>query len=173
LPIVVVGLAQWFDATQLQRLLDEDRVTFQAAPFLYAITAAHILTPATIIAIALAGWWSRSAVIGAAYAVVGGLIAFSPALTAGFATGTNNTPPLAPEPIASLLSEIYFDTARGLTLAVPTIAGAMFLIGLALIAQRLRNRRGRAAIVVRPSSTADRPQSDGLNGAMETTRHAT
>jgi uncharacterized membrane protein YhaH (DUF805 family) len=116
----------------------------------YGLAAAHILTPAAILALALAGWWSRSAVIGAAYVVVGGLIAFSPALNWAFATGVNGTP------IASLFSETFFDTAQGLTAAVTTIGGAMFLVGLALIARRLRDRRGRTAIVVRPASTADR-----------------
>jgi hypothetical protein len=143
LPIVVLLLAQWFDATQLQRLRAEEEQTFQAGPLFYGLAAAHILTPAAILAVALAGWWSRSAAIGAAYVVVGGLIAFSPALNWAFATGVNDTP------IASVFSEIYFDTARGLTAAVTTIGGAMFLVGLVLIAQRLRGRRGRAAMVMR------------------------
>jgi len=152
LPIVVLLLAQWFDATQLQHYRDEETTSFpgSAAALFYGVAAAHILTPAAILALALAGWWSRSAVIGAAYVVVGGLIAFSPALNWAFATGVNGTP------IANLFSEIFFDTAQGLTAAVTTIGGAMFLVGLALIARRLRDRRGRTAMVVRPTSTADR-----------------
>ena len=153
LPIVVLLLAQWFDATQLQHYRDEETTSFpgSAAALFYGLAAAHILTPAAILALAIAGWWSRSAVIGAAYVVVGGLIAFSPALTWASATGVNGTP------IASLFSEIFFDTAQGLTAAVTTIGGGMFLVGLALIARRLRDRLARTAMVVPPTSTADRP----------------
>jgi hypothetical protein len=58
----------------------------------------------------------------------------------------NRAPPPAPEPIANALGNWYVSVSAGVTGAVFTLAAAMLLSGLAVIASVLQEQRhGRAA----------------------------
>jgi hypothetical protein len=57
-----------------------------------------------------------------------------------FATTTNDTPPVLPEPIATLLGNIYFETSSGSLNAVGTIGAAMLIAGGASLVRWSRAR---------------------------------
>ena len=71
---------------------------------------------------------------------VGGFLLFLPVLFWAFAVGVNGAP-TAPQPIASTLTSWEMTLAPGVTRAVFTLAGAMFLSGLAVVGSVLRTGR--------------------------------
>jgi len=145
--LLALLVAHWFDAGVLADAQIRAGHTYDDAPFLDLIAVARILTAAGVVAIALAGWRSRSLVVGAGYAVVGGFLVFLPVLFWAFAVSVNGAPTAAPQPVASTLTNWEMTLAPGVTGAVYTLAAAMFLSGLALVVSGLRGgQRGSDAI---------------------------
>ncbi len=143
LPSVALLVIRWFDRDELVRLQHESGSSFDLGPIMNGLSVAHVLTPALILAIAFVAWRARSALVGIVYVLVGGLLAFSPALTAAFAVSTNNAPTPAPEPIAHFLADTFFLWEDGITNAVGTVGGAILIVGLAVLARVTTDRRDR------------------------------
>jgi len=139
--VPVLLVAHWFDASVLADAERQGASKFDLGLFFYLTPVAHVLTAAGVVGLVLAAWWSRSLLLGVAYTIAGGVLVSLPALFQAFATGANDSPPLAPEPIASTLSNWFIATGDGLTGAVFTVGAAMFLAGIAVIARMLRQRR--------------------------------
>jgi hypothetical protein len=141
-PIVVLLVAQWYDAGVLVEVKQRVSIHFEISPFLNGLSLAYTLTGAGAIAIAIAAWWARrdaagtavAGVVGAAYVLVGGFLAALPALFGWLALGINGAPTVAPEPIARFLSDRYFDVSQGVTGSVFTLGGVMLVAGVALVA---------------------------------------
>lgn len=138
--LLALVVAQWFDAGVLVDAQRQVSRTFDSRLLLYLLPIAHLSTAATVVAVGLAAWWSRSRLVGIGYAVVGGVIVFLPAMFAAFATGENGASPLAPEPIASTLMNWFATAEEGATGAVLTVGAAMLLSGVAVIVATLRLR---------------------------------
>ncbi|HEX7474163.1 MAG TPA: hypothetical protein VF323_13850 [Candidatus Limnocylindrales bacterium] len=136
--VLAVLIAHWFDARVLADAEREGTQTFNSSLFFYLTPIAHVLTAAGVVGLALVAWWSRSLLLGVAYAVAGGAIVFLPAFVQAFATGANDTPPIAPEPIASTLWSWFVTVGAGVTGVVFTLGAAMLLSGLAVIVRMLR-----------------------------------
>jgi hypothetical protein len=173
--LLTLLIAHWFDAG----VLTDEQLRASHPGLLYNLgPVAHMLTAAGVVVLALAAWWSRSLLVGACYALVGGYLVFLPALYWKFgwvmtitrepgwdivppsmpiAPTTQIAPqPMAPSPIASTLADWYFAVSTGVTGAVFTLAAAMLLSGLVVIASVLRARR-RGATGASPA-TAQTPQ---------------
>jgi hypothetical protein len=171
--LLTLLIAHWFDAgvlTDAQLRAAHPGLLFNFAP------VAHMLTAAGVVVLALAAWWSRSLLVGACYALVGGYLVFLPALYWAFSVkNVISTPlvepgfwpqPIAPQPLwpqpiaahpfASTLGDWYLAVSAGVTGAVFTLAAAMLLSGLVVIASVLRARRRGATGV--PPATAQTPQ---------------
>lgn len=142
--LLALVIAQWFDAGVLADAQRRVAVTFNYGSLPYLMSVAHLLTAAGVLALALAARWSRSLLIAVGYAVVGGFLVFLPAMVTTFAVSVNGAPTLAPEPIATTLSNWFFTVAEGLTGAVFTLGAAMLLSGLAVIGSILRWPRSAA-----------------------------
>ena len=149
--LLALVIAQWFDAGVFADTHRRAGYTFDASSIFYLMPVAHLLTAAGVVALALAAWWSRSLLIAVGYAVVGGFLVFLPAMVAAFAMGVNGAPTLAPEPIATTLSNWFSTVGAGPTGAVFTLGAGMLLSGLAVIGSRLRRPR-RAAGAASPAT---------------------
>lgn len=164
--LLTLLIAHWFDAgvlTDAQLRAAHPGLLFNFAP------VAHMLTAAGVVVLALAAWWSRSLLVGACYALVGGYLVFLPAMywafdsvtylrsmPSGVIVGTSG--PLAPQPIASTLGDWFLAVSTGVTGAVFTLAAAMFLSGLAVVWSVLLARRRRASAAASTAEPA--PQSE-------------
>lgn len=161
--LLTLLIAHWFDAgvlTDGQLRAAHPGLLFDFGP------VAHMLTAAGVVVLALTAWWSRSLLVGACYALVGGFLAFLPAMYWKFDWVTlirslpgwdvlPPTPPapqslaplsippqsILPEPIASAIGDWYLAVSTGVTGAVFTLAAAMLLSGLVVIGSVLRARR--------------------------------
>lgn len=155
--LLALLVAQWFDAGVLADAQRQGSATFQLGSVFYLMTVAHLLTAAGVVALALAAWWSRSLIVGVGYAVFGGVLALLPALFQAFATGVNDAPPLAPEPIASTLTSWFLSASTGVTGSIFTLGAAMLLSGLAVIGSMFRRPRSTADVAEASASVA-RPE---------------
>lgn len=148
--VLVLLIAHWFDASVLADVEREGARKFDSSLFFLLTPVAHVLTAAGVVGLALVAWWSRSLLLGVAYAVAGGVLVSLPALFWAFSTGGNDSPTSVPGPIASTLSDWFIATGDGVTGAVFTVGAAMLLSGLAVIARALRRRR----MIVTPAPEA-------------------
>jgi hypothetical protein len=176
--LLTLLIAHWFDAgvlTDAQLRAAHPGLLFNFGP------VAHMLTAAGVVVLAFTAWWSRGLLVGACYALVGGLLVFLPATYWAFDSVTYiwslpgwqvpGSSPLAlqpiapqsivrqsivPQPIASTLGDWYLTVSTGVTGAVFTLAAAMLLSGLVVIASVLRAHR-RGATGASPA-TAQTPQ---------------
>lgn len=167
--LLTLLIAHWFDAGVLT---DEQLRAAHPGLLLYLGPVAHMLTAAGVVVLVVTAWWSRSLLVGAGYALVGGYLVFLPALYWKFDWVTtittqpswvltfSSTPlaprslaaqPLAPSPIASTLGDWYSTVSAGVTGAVFTLAAAMFLSGLVVFTSVLRARR-RDAVGASPAT---------------------
>jgi len=142
--LLVLLIAHWFDAAVLVDAENRAGHSYDYGPLTDLIGIAHIVTAAGVLVIGLAGWRSRSLVVGIGYAIVGSFIVFLPALYWAFAVSDMGAPTVAPQPIASTLSSWDLTLATGVTGAVFTLGAAMLLSGIVVIASVLRAGRRRA-----------------------------
>lgn len=156
--LLVFTIADWFDAGVLREAQRRTAMTFDPGPFFDLMPVAHLLTAAGVVAVVLAAWWSRSLLVGVGFTLVGGFLVLLPATVWAFATSVNGAPPPAPEPIANALGNWYVSVSAGVTGAVFTVAAAVLLSGLAVIASVLREQRGGRAASSQP--IAPEPQSE-------------
>ena len=104
------------------------------------ISLGSILVAATVLLAGVLAWRAASVLVGLTYAIVGGFLVVLPWLVWNFAAQVNDAPPVLPEPLATVVSEIYFRTSGGPLNAVGTIGGAMLIAGVAALVRRQRDR---------------------------------
>ncbi len=139
---MVLVLAVWIDTSVFPAAQQQSAATFDLSGVVTLSSVGSVAVAGGCLAVAWLG--SRAApVVGLLYVVVGGFLALLPWLTITFAAQVNGEPPVAPEPLAQALSEIYSRTQGPLN-AVGVIGGAMLLGGLVGATASLR-RRGSAA----------------------------
>ena len=143
--LLALLIVHWFDAAVLLDAQKQAGLTYDPGPLVDLTGLAHVVTAAGVVAIALAGWRSRSLVVGITYAVAGGFLVFLPTLAWTFASSRNGAPVVAPQPIASALWSWYLTLATGVTGAVFILAAAMFLSGLAVVGSIFLARPRRAS----------------------------
>ncbi len=139
-------VAHWFDAGVLVEARTRAQATFEFGQTADLMPIAHLVTASGVLAISLAAWWSRSLLVGAAFAVVGGIVVFLPLLFWNFTLTLNEVAPPVPEPIARPINDLYMTLVTGITGSVFTLGGAMLLSGLAVIWSVLRSARATAAV---------------------------
>jgi len=154
----VLFVGHWFDSTVVADAQRHAARTYDSPPLVDMTSIAHLLTAAGVLAIALAGWRSRSLVLGAGYALVGGYLVLLPALFWAYGLSWNGAPAVAPQPIASTLGTWYATLSTGVTGAVYTLGGAMLLTGLAVIASMLRGPRRGIETVEEPVKPPAEPE---------------
>ena len=161
--LLTLLIAHWFDAGVLTDgglRAAHPGLLFDFGP------VAHMLTAAGVVVLALTAWSSRSLLVGACYALVGGFLVLLPAMywkfdwvsyiwimPGSFVPGSAppapqslaplSIPPqsILPQPIASTIGDWYLAVSTGVTGAVFTLAAAMLLSGLVVIGSVLLARR--------------------------------
>lgn len=145
--LLVLLIAHWFDAGVLVDARNGFSYSYDPVPLVDLTAIAHIVTAAGVVAIALAGWRSRSLAVGIGYAVVGGFLVFLPPLIWSVAVSVNGASPVAPQPIANALWSWDSTLETGRIGAVFTLAAAMLLTGVAVIWSVLQGRHDAAGAV--------------------------
>jgi len=143
--MAVLFLAGWFDSRFIRDIQRQGAATFDPTGPSLARSVGSVVVVSALLLLAFLAWRSRSALVGAAYVLVGGFFAFLPVIMWGFAAQNGNTPPALPGLIVDILGQIYFWTAGPLN-AVGMIGAGMFVVGLLVVGGSLQARMvGRRA----------------------------
>ena len=141
----VLFLAAWFDSRFLGDIQQQADATFDPTGTLLARSFGSVVVVSALLLLGFLAWRSRSALVGAAYVLVGGFFAFQMVIFWGLATQRGNTPPVLPGPIVDVLGQINA-WSSGPTNAVGTIGAGMFVVGLLVVGRSFRARSaGRMA----------------------------
>ena len=143
IPIVVAGavllLAGWLDGSVVRDIQAQAGAAFDPSGIVLAMSLGSLAVAGSVLLLGALAWRSRSALVGAAYALVGAFFAFQPVIVWRFAAQINDTPPVLPEPIAQAISQIYFWSDGPLD-AVGTIGAGMMVAGIAVLGRAFRDR---------------------------------
>jgi hypothetical protein len=148
---ILLVIAAWFDTVFLRDALHHGAATFDPAGVAAVLVLGCLLVAGSALTVWILAWRARSAAVGLAYAIAGGFLAALPWLVWNFAVRANDGPAVLPEPVLTVVSEIYGRTSGSLN-AVGTIGAAMMIAGVVTL---VRWRRDRA--VARSSVKAPLP----------------
>jgi len=144
---LVLVLATWFDNTLMRDAIRHAQATFDMAGVGAIIAAGSMLVAGSALLLGWLAWRAESVVTGLAYVVVGGFFVMLPWTVWNLATQVNDVPPVLPEPLLTMVSEIYFRTGGGSLNAVGTIGGAMLIAGVVALVRWRRDRANATSSV--------------------------
>ncbi len=136
---LVLAIATWFDDT-VRDAVQRAQANFDPSGVGVALASGSMLVAGSVLLVGVLAWRAPSVVVGLAYAVVGGFFLMLPWIVWNFAAQTNAGPPILPEPLLTVVSEIYFRTGGGLLNAVGTISAAMLIAGVVALVRWQRDR---------------------------------
>ncbi len=154
-PIILLTLAAWWGGN-VRDMLRREASTFRIDWTVWAISLDYLLAGGGSLVAFFALRWSRSRILAVAYLLAGALLLFDPPLMWTYGASINGAPPVAPQPIATLLNEIYLRFDVGPGVAAQAIAAAMFVAGLVEFA------RGLPILGLSKPASADRPVMTAL-----------
>jgi hypothetical protein len=128
----ILVLAGWLDGNVIRDIRRQASATFDPNGLALALSLGSLAVAGAVLLLGVLAWRSHSALVGAAYAIVGAFFAVLPVILWRVASHINGTPPLLPQPIAQAVSQIY-DWSEGPLNAVGTIGAGMLLVGLLVI----------------------------------------
>jgi hypothetical protein len=137
---LVLVVATWFDNTFMRDAVRHAQANFEMGGLGSVIAVGSMLVAGSVLLVGVLAWRAASVAVGVAYALAGGFLVMLPWIVWNFATQVNDTPPVLPEPLLSVVSEIYFRTAGGSLNAVGTIGAAMLIAGVAALVRWQRER---------------------------------
>lgn len=129
--LLVIAIATWFDNTFMLAARRDAAAHFDTRGVGLVIAAGSLLVAGSALIMWVLAWRARSVAVGLTYAMVGGFFVLLPWLVWNFAAETNGAPPVLPEPLLTVISQIYFRTGSGPLNAVGTIGAAMLIAGVA------------------------------------------
>jgi hypothetical protein len=142
---VVLWLAGWLDGTVMRDIGRQAAASFDNTGLELAYSLGAVAVAGSVLLLGVLAWRSHSALVGAAYILVGAFFAFMPVIVFPFAAQINGAPPLLPGPIADAVGQIYFSSYGPLN-AIATVGAGMFVVGLLAVGRSIRARMvGRAA----------------------------
>ena len=141
----VLWLAGWLDGTVMRDIGRQAAASFDNTGLELAYSLGAVAVAGSVLLLGVLAWRSHSALVGAAYILVGAFFAFMPVIVFPFAAQINGAPPLLPGPIADAVGQIYFSSYGPLN-AIATVGAGMFVVGLLAVGRSIRARMvGRAA----------------------------
>ncbi len=138
--VLVLVVATWFDNTFMRDAVRHAQANFDMSGVGSVMAVGSMLVAGSVLLVGVLAWRAASVVVGVVYAVVGGFLVMLPWIVWNFATGVNDTPPVLPEPLLTVVSEIYFRTGSGSLNAVGTIGAAMLIAGIVALVRWQRDR---------------------------------
>jgi hypothetical protein len=148
--LLALAIAHWYDAGVLAELERRNHYDYNTSAISYAMPVVHLITGLAAVAIVLAAFWSRTILASVGYVLVGGFLVFMEAMVEAL----NGRVALAPEPITTVLNQWFYTLATGVTGAVFTLGGVMFVTGLAVTGSILRTRHRNTVATPRLSTPA-------------------
>jgi hypothetical protein len=139
---LVLVLAAWFDNTVMRDAVRHAQAYFDMSGVGAVFATGSMLVAGSVLLVGVLAWRAASLEVGLAYAVVGAFFLMLPWIAWNLAAQVNDVPPVLPEPLRTMVSEIYFRTGGGSLNAVGTIGAAMLI---AAVVALVRWRRDRAA----------------------------
>jgi hypothetical protein len=144
---VVLFLAGWFDGTVIRNIQGQSSATYDLTGFSLAMSFGSFAVAGSVLLLGVLAWRAQLAPIGAAYALVGGFLAFLPLIIWLFSVQTFSTPAAAAvitasdtlPPIVQAAGQIYF-SAFGPLNAIETIGAGMLVVGLLVLGRTFRDR---------------------------------
>lgn len=136
---VLLFVGGWVDNHVMTRFDQQFRSTFDPAWPTFALAIGQLAVAGAVVLLVVLAWRSRSRLVGWTYLLAGAFFLGLRLLVWLFAFGVNNAPPVAPAPIADLLSGLMFDTFGPLN-AIPMVGAGMVLGGLLVLGRRLNDR---------------------------------
>ena len=136
---IILLIATWFDNTFMRDAVRHAQRNFDSDWLGAVIAAGSMLVAGSALLLGVLAWRAASVVVGLAYAVVGGFFLMLPWIVRTLATQVNDVPPVLPEPLLTVVSEIYFRTGGSLN-AVGTIGAALLITGVAALVRWQRDR---------------------------------
>jgi hypothetical protein len=141
----VLWLAVWLDGTVMRDIGQQAAQHFDNTGLELAYSLGAIAVAGGVLLLGVLAWRSHSALVVAAYVLVGAFFAFLPVLAWRFAAQINGAPPVLPGPMADAVSQIYF-WSNGPLNAVATVGAGMLLVGLLVVGRSIMARMvGRRA----------------------------
>jgi len=136
---VLLVIAAWFDTVFLRDAMRHAQANFDIAGSSAMLVLGSLLVAGSALGVWILAWRARSMVVGITYAIVGGSLAALPWLVFNFAAQTNDGPPVLPEPLLSVVSDLYVRTSGSLN-AVGTIGAAMLIAGVVALVRWQQDR---------------------------------
>ncbi len=139
----VLWLAGWLDGTVM--LHAENPVTgpLEMSGLMAMVAVGSLAVSGSVLLLGVLAWRSQSALVGAAYAIVGAFFAALQWILVTLVVEINGAP-ILPRPIADGVQQIYV-WAEGPLRAVETIGAGMAVIGVVVIGRSIERRwAGRA-----------------------------
>ena len=141
----VLWLAGWLDGTVMRDIGQQAAQHFDNTGLSLAYALGSVAVASGVLLLGVLAWRSLSALVGAAYVIVGAFFTFLLAILYLLSLQINDVPPVLPGPIADAVSQIYF-WSNGPLNAVATVGAGMFVVGLLVVGRALRARMvGRRA----------------------------
>ncbi len=135
--VLAIVFFSWLDAAVIRDAVLQAQGD-DPAPANALIALARVGLAVCILGLSLAAWRSKSALVGALYAMVGVVLAFLPVIFLTLATGRNGAPAVLPEPMARLLTDLARGTI-GPVNAVGLLGASMLVVGVALLVRAARD----------------------------------
>jgi hypothetical protein len=136
---VVLAVMAWFDTTVVSNAAQREAQTFDMSGYALVEALGTILIAGSVLLLALLAWRSRSVAVGVAYALVGAYFALQLWITWTFAAQANGAPPVLPYPLDRAVNHVFSATYGRLN-AVGIVGAGMLVAGVAVLAQRFRER---------------------------------
>jgi Flp pilus assembly protein TadB len=152
--VLILVTTVWFDNTVMRGAAQSAQATFGQSGLGVMIAAWSMMIAGSVLLVGLLAWRAPSVVVGIAYAVVGGFLVALPWIVSTFATQVNDVPPVLPEPLLSVVSEISFLTRGSSMNAVGTIGAAMLIAGVVALVRWQRDRVGASGSIEAVSPAA-------------------
>jgi hypothetical protein len=139
--LATLAVMAWLDTTVMREAQRDAAATFDPHWQALITSLAIVGAVGAAMLLALLAWRLQSLAVGVAYALVGAYLTFEVWIVWTFAAQYNDTPPVLPDPLLSVVTQLFHATDGPLNLA--TIVGAGMLVGGgAVITRWLRERAG-------------------------------
>ena len=136
----ILVLAGWLDGQVFVEIRRREASTFDISQLAWTLPVGYVAVAAGVLAVTGLALWSRSLLVGVAYALVGAFFAFLFTIVWQFSASINGAPPVLPPPIAQLVGTLDAWGAQGPLNAWSIIGAGMLLAGLATISRVVRGR---------------------------------
>ena len=158
----ILVLAGWLDGQVFVEIRRQEATSFDPSQLAWTLPVGYLAVAAGVLAVTGLALWSRSLLVGIAYALVGAFFTFLFTIVWQFSAAINGAPPVLPRPIAQLVGTLDAWGAQGPLNAWSIVGAGMLLAGLATI---LRVVRGRTAArrpgAPAPEVESSAPSADG------------